>query len=639
MPVAKPDIRPDWLKPKGESVLDSPARKAIRTALKVVGLSEPQDQLFAVMNPLEPVGQVMKGPAQKALEVALEKGKGLYSRVEKVVSGLGNAPMHPNKVAGMLKNQASPDETAYRGVDKFLAAAGNKPISKQALEQVLKDNPLNLKTTSLGKPGSTFTRQITPTETDDRVLGPGRQIFQVENVEDPSHYTRIFQLTTPEGETVFRANGIDYPSLEEAKDVINQAILNGSYQKPQYQQYSLPGDKHMGPQKNYRENLTQLVPNDPLMKEKFEFFPHSSDELYHAPHFRSSAKNPVNTNLLAHSRTDDRTLPSGEKIRFLEEAQSDLHQAGKQHGYATPESKLANQQAEKDALDKFHAHGKKLSNNSDILAGTTIGDLDNLTFHDNWLKERDRLYNEYMKAKYAGEHMVPDAPFKEAWPDLLLKQQLVEIADSPDLQGIGFTSGDVQNNRYNLAKQIQNLRYFPTTKELIGSKDGINVIHETVEPEQLADYIGQGRTKQLLSSPAPSTDEGAFYQISLDPNDRIGGEGMEHFYDNLLPKRLQKILAPFGKVDVVPQGLGVPDPHSTSNIDETLNLLGMGNPPVQEAMGWVARLSPEIKERIRKEGLPYLAMLMALRNGQPQSPSSQPATNEATAIQNVLSAK
>ena len=40
-------------------------------------------------------------------------------------------------------------------------------------------------------------------------------------------------------------------------------------------------------------------------------------------------------NVLAHIRLNDRTLPDGKKVLFVEELQSDWHQQGREHGYKT----------------------------------------------------------------------------------------------------------------------------------------------------------------------------------------------------------------------------------------------------------------------------------------------------------------
>ena len=51
--------------------------------------------------------------------------------------------------------------------------------------------------------------------------------------------------------------------------------------------------------------------------------------------FRSSHY-PDYSTILVHTRANERTLPSGEPGRFVEEVQSDWHQQGKKVGYSRP---------------------------------------------------------------------------------------------------------------------------------------------------------------------------------------------------------------------------------------------------------------------------------------------------------------
>ena len=95
---------------------------------------------------------------------------------------------------------------------------------------------------------------------------------------------------------------------------------------------------------------------------------------------------------------------------------------------------------------------------------------------------------------------VPDAPFKESWPDLGLKQQLLEAAKDPEAQWIGFTSGQTQAARYDLSKQIGRLRLRSGLEQLqVWNRSGrIRVVKTTVTASQLPDYIGKEAAKKLL---------------------------------------------------------------------------------------------------------------------------------------------
>ena len=79
-------------------------------------------------------------------------------------------------------------------------------------------------------------------------------------------------------------------------------------------------------------------------------------------------------------------------------------------------------------------------------------------------------------------------------PDLALKQQLAEVADSP-LEWIGFTGGQTQAARYDLSKQIDEVMYERNTGggyNLIARKGGTNVLSQPNVPEDKVAAIKPG---------------------------------------------------------------------------------------------------------------------------------------------------
>jgi hypothetical protein len=216
---------------------------------------------------------------------------------------------------------------------------------------------------------------------------------------------------------------------------------------------------------------------------------------------------------------------------------------------------------------------------------------------------------------------VPDAPFKETWPDLGLKQQLLEAAKDPDAQWLGFTSGQTQAARYDLSKQISRVEFDAGDRQLRAfDHGGREVIRQTTGPENLPDYIGKEAAQKLLAS-TPSlhpTDQTPLYSLS-GVDLQVGGEGMRHFYDELLPKRLQKIVKPFGgTVERVPLNADEVAKLAAQNemyyergsISEAEYLKRKAEMK-QTTPAWIVRLTPAMKARILKEGLPLSLLLGA----------------------------
>ena len=112
-----------------------------------------------------------------------------------------------------------------------------------------------------------------------------------------------------------------------------------------------------------------------------------------------------------------------------------------------------------------------------------------------------------------------------------------------------------------------------------------------------------------------------------------GGEGMHEFYDNLLPRRLQKIVGPLGgkvekintngdpvellerKVKFLQSRPPMPSIAAQREFDSSIRSAiferdqAMGR--ADRYNGWMVRLTPELKAKILKMGLPFMAGVAA----------------------------
>ena len=72
---------------------------------------------------------------------------------------------------------------------------------------------------------------------------------------------------------------------------------------------------------------------------------------------------------------------------------------------------------------------------------------------------------------------------------------------------------------------------------------------------------------------------------------------MREFYDRLLPKRLEKIVKPLGGTM-----------ETTAITPNRMSKSGSGALVDEPNMAWLSRLTPEMKARILKEGLPLMGL-------------------------------
>jgi len=305
------------------------------------------------------------------------------------------------------------------------------------------------------------------------------------------------------------------------REELNNKLMNVGADKRKFQKFTLPGGE------NYREVLMTLPapelteaqarkvlnakPDARLSAADMEYARRKNVNEYQSSHFDEP-------NILAHFRLDDRTDAAGNKVLFIEEIQSDWHQEGRKRGYVDEDARAAQKELEDlraipvdQRTQEQAARGQQL-----ISLGT--------------------------------ENRVPDAPFKKTWQDLALKR-ILSMAVDGGYDKIAWTTGEQQAERYDLSKQLNRVlvrkfekengeQYFKVSaadtngREVIADRRAENI-------NELSDIIGKELTQKVVDSPDQAVD-----MKGLDL--KVGGEGMKGFYDNILPKAVDKIVKRWG---------------------------------------------------------------------------------------------
>jgi hypothetical protein len=368
-------------------------------------------------------------------------------------------------------------------------------------------------------------------------------------------------------------------NLEEAESFLrNRHLDDGNLQfepegGPKYADYQTEG-----PSKNYREVLIQLdnsvpqygiaqhptlegkytlkgsVRGDPYMtgvdgqpivfdsQEQaiaspiFQRYKNSSQiKDYQSGHFDEP-------NILAHMRVNDRMI-DGKKSLFVEEIQSDWHQAGRKKGYENPQG-LKEAIAEKQRLVDEQATLQQ-----ELRSYTNRGEKyppDVFAYYEKISNAIDETQQKIFKLEKA----IPDAPYKKNWQEMAMRRA-IQMAVDEGYDRVAFTTGKQQADRYSLSKHINELSYNPQTKQLWAYKDGnpSPVISKVVEPDDLPDVIGKEAAKKLLDTKMTaytSTNGEEFaHQLTGQALD-VGGEGMKGFYDKILPEYVNKYGKKYG---------------------------------------------------------------------------------------------
>ncbi|HSW00032.1 MAG TPA: LPD23 domain-containing protein [Sedimentisphaerales bacterium] len=238
-------------------------------------------------------------------------------------------------------------------------------------------------------------------------------------------------------------------------------------------------------------------------------------------------------NVLAHLRMADHVGKNQERVLLLEELQSDWHQAGRREGY------------EQKQVRQYHV--KK--------GDATVAEFDTEAEARAYIAENGPGLGLWQLPRTPGQVVksgVADAPFKktESWAMLAFKRAL-RMAVEEGYDAIAWTPGQAQAERYDLSKQIDSVSYNKQKNGTISysvRKDGHEVHQDlAASPEDLERTLGKELAKKILDGEGQEVGapKGSGKLEGLDL--QVGGEGMKAFYDQMLPKAVQKYIAKLDK--------------------------------------------------------------------------------------------
>ena len=269
-------------------------------------------------------------------------------------------------------------------------------------------------------------------------------------------------------------------------------------------------------------------------------------------------------NVLAHIRFDDRTGPNGEKILHINEVQSDWHQTGRKAGYL---QKGAMAHADKLRGARLRA-SSAVAANEDLGFDSTTQALNAIVSHEDWkdrwgdmdagsiqaIEEyrRLRLLSDAQTTNPAGwavvnqgPEAVPDAPFKTSWPELAMKRML-RYAVEHGYDKLSWDTGSTNADRYSLQAVVDAISVQadgPGEYKMFAYKDNKTIKDaRSLTPERLRDLIGKDMAQKAVTDLNGGKVVAAFEGDDL----KVGGAGMRGFYDDILPKAVNKMVKKWG---------------------------------------------------------------------------------------------
>lgn len=237
-------------------------------------------------------------------------------------------------------------------------------------------------------------------------------------------------------------------------------------------------------------------------------------------------------NVIAHLRMNDRMDADGNRVLFLEEVQSDWGQAGRRKGYRLTEEEV-------QALDDRRI---EIENKGPNASSVEMGE---------WGEIKDKLRQ--------NSNAPPPMPYKDTsdWAGLAMKRAITYAVDN-GYDAIAWTTGDQQAERYDLSKQVNEIKWQVSDKakrvtiETSGSNLRFKLdeqgratqdnqasmqISEMVSGKPLDEIVGKEIADKILEA-----EDGSLSGDGL----KVGGAGMKAFYDQLLPSVAKKIGKRYG---------------------------------------------------------------------------------------------
>ena len=454
-----------------------------------------------------------------------------YSKLSEVVNQKMQGPMDAGQLRKMLASAGvKPDEMLWSRMDDL-----SGKVTKEQVQEHLAENAVQVKEVMKGADHGTLNSiakelQVAKEERSAyiRSLPPGMRA---------SDYVEVQQLDKRIADL---SDGYD----RELKNVqASQETKHSRYQTPGGSNYkelllTLPtkglsaADQEL--LQRSRKSIAGLTDEEMDRLEKIENNQASSD--YISSHWNEP-------NVLAHIRMNDRVGPDGKKILFVEEIQSDWHQAGRDKGYTDP------------------AVRKKIDDNQAKL----------ITMQSK-TPEFDALWRETYDLLETQKHgAVPDAPFKKNWEQLAMKRVMKYAAEN-GYDRVAWLPGAEQAKRYDLAKQVYQMRWSTKdgSKVLVIEPRGGNTIFFELDGagkivnggEAGADYTGKALSDVVGKDLARKIVDGE-QGVLKDTDLSIGGEGMKGFYDKKLVNTTNDLIKKYG-AKVEPGAIG--DPPRTADI-------------------------------------------------------------------------
>lgn len=255
---------------------------------------------------------------------------------------------------------------------------------------------------------------------------------------------------------------------------------------------------------------------------------------------------------VAWSRFGDAVDKDGNKVLVIDEIQSKRHQDAKENGYSEKDipSKMDAYSAKEKAFEDYDRVFAELSGkySEEDVREMLMSEEDNASYRDvlEKRKEANRIYNLAISR-------VPDAPFRDSWDALAMKRML-RLAAEEGYDKIAWTNGQMQSDRYDLTKVLDDFYYKPNgdgtykvSAALNQRRTGYTEYSDLNYDSLTVDRIGEIFGKEIAAKVSEGKGRKGYSHnderdwITFSGRDlKMANEGMRYFYDQKLVNWMNK---------------------------------------------------------------------------------------------------
>jgi hypothetical protein len=380
---------------------------------------------------------------------------GFYSATEQAALNLnrnkGTGQSFINDI--MKAPDVKKEELQFTGLEDFLRDKPN--VTKQEVQDFLANNRVEVQEISIDSYKSKY-----PYKTTRQWNNAIAEAEKTKNFDLAEDINREWELYEGMGENAPKFREYQLPYGENYREIL--LTLPNQWEKPRAAQ--IANEARI---KELRQEMYGTSGTDEIRKEISRLNNENTalqKQISDAPIYRSSHFN--QPNILAHMRVNDRIDADGKKMLFIEEVQSDWHQAGREQGYAKKQTKLPNNL---EIIEDPYANNEKYKF---VVVNKETG------LHTGSAGSTKEEAIKTWGAKQA-KSGVPDAPFKDTWYQLALKRALKYAADN-GYERVGLTTGKQQAMRYPDEGNVKGMEkyydeVYPNFLDKYGKKFGAQV--------------------------------------------------------------------------------------------------------------------------------------------------------------------